>query len=132
MNNAVACAPLHTGYTVYAKLVAVSCLWGGTFVAGRYLSADVAPLLSASVRFVLASLTLLLVLSLKGQLVRQVTASQALQLVLLGFFGVFAYNLFFFYGLHYISSSRASLIVALNPALIVLGSGGLAQHSALG
>lgn len=120
MNNAVACAPLHTGYTVYAKLVAVSCLWGGTFVAGRYLSADVAPLLSASVRFVLASLTLLLVLSLKGQLVRQVTASQALQLVLLGFFGVFAYNLFFFYGLHYISSSRASLIVALNPALIAL------------
>ena len=52
MNNAVACAPLHTGYTVYAKLVAVSCLWGGTFVAGRYLSTDVAPLLSASVRFV--------------------------------------------------------------------------------
>lgn len=98
MNNAVACAPLHTGYTVYAKLVAVSCLWGGTFVAGRYLSADVAPLLSASVRFVLASLTLLLVLSLKGQLVRQVTASQALQLVLLGFFGVFAYNVFSFMG----------------------------------
>ena len=47
-------------------------------------------------------------------------ASQALQLVLLGFFGVFAYNVFFFYGLHYISSSRASLIVALNPALIAL------------
>ncbi|MNX94835.1 putative amino-acid metabolite efflux pump [compost metagenome] len=47
---------------------------------------------------------------------------QWLQLLLLGFFGIFFYNLCFFYGLHYINASRASLIVALNPAVIGLAS----------
>ena len=105
---------------VYAKLVMVSCLWGGTFVAGRYLAADMAPLLSACLRFLLASLTLVLILGLKRNLKVSLRPGQWLQLAALGFFGVFAYNLFFFYGLHFISSSRASLIVALNPALIAL------------
>ncbi|MFJ4118577.1 DMT family transporter [Pseudomonas psychrophila] len=105
---------------VYAKLVMVSCLWGGTFVAGRYLAVDMAPLLSACLRFLLASLTLVLMLGLKRNLKISLSAGQCLHLAALGFFGVFAYNLFFFYGLHFISSSRASLIVALNPALIAL------------
>lgn len=107
-------------YTVYAKLVAVSCLWGGTFVAGRYLAADTAPLLLACLRFLMASLTLVLILSLQRKLKISLSLRQLLQLAVLGFFGVFAYNLFFFYGLHFINSSRASLIVALNPALIAL------------
>lgn len=107
---------------VYAKLIAVSCLWGGTFVAGRYLSAEVAPLLSACLRFLLASLALLLALGLKRELAISLTTRQVLQLIVLGFFGVFAYNLFFFYGLHFISSARASLIVALNPALIAFAA----------
>ena len=107
-------------YSVYAKLVVVSCLWGGTFVAGRYLAADIAPLLSACLRFLLASLTLVLILALQRNLKIALSLRQWLQLAVLGFFGVFAYNLFFFYGLHLINSSRASLIVALNPALIAL------------
>lgn len=45
-----------------------------------------------------------------------------MQLALLGLFGIFFYNLCFFYGLHYINASRASLIVALNPAVIGLAS----------
>jgi len=44
------------------------------------------------------------------------------RLVLLGLCGIFFYNLCFFYGLHYINASRASLIVALNPAVIGLAS----------
>lgn len=113
---------LTTKYRVYAKLVVVSCLWGGTFVAGRFLAADVAPLLSAFLRFLLASVTLVLILGLKRNLKISLSVGQLLQLAVLGFFGVFAYNLFFFYGLHFISSSRASLIVALNPALIALAA----------
>ena len=97
-------------YTVHAKLVVVSCLWGGTFVAGRYLAADVAPLLSACLRFLMASLTLVLFLGLQRKLKISLSLRQLLQLAVLGFFWVFAYNLFFFYGLHFINSSRASLI----------------------
>jgi drug/metabolite transporter (DMT)-like permease len=105
---------------VYIKLAMVSFIWGGSFVAGRYLSGEIAPLLAAFLRFLLASVTLVLVISLKKELIIKLSKAQLLRLIVLGFFGVFSYNICFFYGLHYISASRASLIVALNPALIAL------------
>ena len=40
---------------VYLKLAAVTMVWGGTFVAGRYLADSLSPLLAASLRFLLAS-----------------------------------------------------------------------------
>ena len=49
-------------------------------------------------------------------------ARQFVRLAVLGCFGIFFYNLCFFYGLHYINASRASLIVALNPAVIGVAS----------
>lgn len=106
----------------YLKLAGVTMIWGTTFVAGRYLASDVNPLLAATLRFVLASVALLMFMALaRVRLVRPSTR-QFLQLAMLGFFGIFFYNLCFFYGLHYINASRASLIVALNPAVIGLAS----------
>ena len=52
-------------YATYTKLALVSFIWGGTFVAGRYISADLAPLLSAFLRFFLASMTLILIITVK-------------------------------------------------------------------
>ncbi|WP_411565130.1 DMT family transporter [Pseudomonas orientalis] len=106
------------GFT-YLKLGAVSMIWGATFVAGRYL-AEVDPLLAASLRFVLASMALALYMLLARIRLRCPSPRQLAQLTALGFFGIFFYNLCFFYGLHYINASRASLIVALNPAVIGL------------
>ncbi len=104
------------------KLAGVSMIWGGTFVAGRLLSSDIAPLLLASLRFLLASVILLVfILVTRIPLVRP-DKKQLVQLALLGFFGIFLYNLCFFYGLHYINASRASLIVVLNPAVFGLAS----------
>lgn len=105
---------------VYIKLAMVSFIWGGTFVAGRYLSGEIPPLLAAFLRFLLASITLILIIFVKKELIIKLSGAQLLRLVVLGFFGIFSYNICFFYGLHYISASRASLIVALNPALIAL------------
>ncbi|VVP83473.1 hypothetical protein PS918_02542 [Pseudomonas fluorescens] len=107
---------------VYLKLAAVTVIWGGTFVAGRYLADSLSPLLAASLRFLLASAALLLFLLLARVPLVRPGRRQWLQLALLGFFGIFFYNLCFFYGLHYINASRASLIVALNPAVIGLAS----------
>lgn len=107
---------------VYLKLAAVTMVWGGTFVAGRYLAGDLSPLLAASLRFLLASVALLLFIRMARTPMVRPSNRQWLQLLLLGFFGIFFYNLCFFYGLHYISASRASLIVALNPAVIGLAS----------
>lgn len=107
---------------VYLKLAAVTMVWGGTFVAGRYLADSLNPLLAASLRFLLASVALLLFVRMARIPMVRPSARQWLQLLLLGFFGIFFYNLCFFYGLHYINASRASLIVALNPAVIGLAS----------
>jgi drug/metabolite transporter (DMT)-like permease len=106
----------------YCKLAAVTMIWGGTFVAGRYLADQVNPLLAASLRFILASLALLLFMALARVRLARPSPRQLAQLAVLGFFGIFFYNLCFFYGLQYINASRASLIVALNPAVIGLAS----------
>ncbi|AKS09998.1 DMT family transporter [Pseudomonas trivialis] len=106
----------------YLKLAAVSMIWGGTFVAARYLAGHIDPLLAASLRFILASLALLLFMAVARIRLARPTPRQLMQLALLGFFGIFFYNLCFFYGLEYINASRASLIVALNPAVIGLAS----------
>ena len=107
---------------VYVKLATVTMLWGGTFVAGRFLAEGLTPLFAASLRFLLASGGLLLFMVGARVPLRWPTWRQWVQLGLLGFFGIFFYNLCFFYGLHYINASRASLIVALNPAVIALAS----------
>lgn len=107
---------------VYLKLATVTMIWGGTFVAGRLLAGSLSPLFAASLRFLLASVALLLFLLLTRVPLTRPSPRQWLQLTLLGFFGIFFYNLCFFYGLHYINASRASLIVALNPAFIALAS----------
>ena len=104
---------------VYARLALVAVAWGGTFIAGRSL-AGVAPMFSASLRFLLASAALSLFLVISGKGFRRVTARQALVVTLLGFCGIFSYSFFFFSGLQHISASRAALIVALNPAVMTL------------
>ena len=104
---------------VYARLALVAVAWGGTFIAGRSL-AGVAPMFSASLRFLLASAALSLFLVISGKGFRRVTARQVLVVTLLGFCGIFSYSFFFFSGLQHISASRAALIVALNPAVMAL------------
>ncbi|NWE71231.1 EamA family transporter [Pseudomonas gingeri] len=119
--QAPAFSPSHDLW-VYFKLAGVSMIWGGTFVAGRFLSADIAPLLLASLRFLLASLILLVFIAVARIPLALPDRKQFAQLAVLGLFGIFLYNLCFFYGLHYINASRASLIVVLNPAVFGLAS----------
>lgn len=106
----------------YLKLAAVSMIWGGTFVAGRHLAGQVDPLLAASLRFSLASLALLLFMLCARIPLARPRLRQFAQLGVLGFCGIYCYNLCFFYGLQFITASSASLIVALNPAVIGLAS----------
>ncbi|MCC8457884.1 EamA family transporter [Photorhabdus luminescens] len=109
-------------YSTYIKLSLVAIIWGGTFVAGRYISVETPPLLSASLRFILAGITLIIFLVLSGKMFVKINLSQLLKIIGLGLCGIYAYNLFFFYGLHHTTASRASLIVALNPAVMAIFS----------
>lgn len=94
--------------------------WGGTFIAGRLLAGAVQPASAAFLRFTIASFALLMATRLtEGRLPRP-SGKQWLLLVLLGATGVFSYNIFFFTGLHHISASRASLIIAGTPVVITV------------
>lgn len=104
------------------QLALVAMVWGGTLVAGRILNPEITPLMSSSIRFALASLTLCLFLIISGKGFVKVTLKQVAMLILLGTCGVFAYNLFFFSGLQTVSASRASLIMTLSPAIIAMAS----------
>ncbi|UQS16197.1 DMT family transporter [Pseudomonas sp. HS6] len=122
MNSHESIRPVASDMSVYLNLAMVSMIWGGTWVAGRFLAGSLSPIFAASLRFLLASVALLGFLWLARIPFVRPTVRQWLQLALLGFFGIFFYNLCFFYGLQYINASRASLIVALNPAVIGLAS----------
>jgi drug/metabolite transporter (DMT)-like permease len=105
------------------SLVSVALIWGGTFIAGKSLSTTTPPLLSAFLRFLIASITLFVYMKFQGKVqITSLSGSQKIRIIILGFFGIFSYNICFFHGLHYISASRASLIVAINPAVIALSA----------
>ena len=99
----------------YVKLFLTATFWGGTFIAGRMLAADVEPFSAAFFRFAIAAVFLAaFVWKAEGGLPR-LRRHQILPVILLGLTGVFAYNAFFFKGLQFIPAGRASLIIALNP-----------------
>lgn len=104
----------------YFSLVLTMLLWGGTFIAGRLLAGVVEPASSAFLRFFIASVAMLVITrSIEGKF-SAVPVRLWLHLILLGLTGVFAYNVFFFYGLQHISAGRASLIVAGTPLVITI------------
>lgn len=103
---------------IYGKLFLTACMWGGTFVAARVAARNVPPFTASFLRFVVASIFLmLLILKLEGRL-PALKKNQWIPAVLLGMTGIFAYNVFFFLGLQTVTASRASLIVACNPVFI--------------
>lgn len=102
-------------------MVLVALFWGGTFIAGRVISASLNPLDGAGLRFLIGGFGLALALSKSGGWCR-VERRELLLLVGMGLTGIVAYNLFFFAGMRLTSASRASLIIANNPVGIMLGA----------
>lgn len=111
-----------TSFGTYFFLVMAALFWGGTFVAGRQLSPVLDPYAAAFLRFLLASVLLLVWLYAQQRRLPAITGRQLFALALLGLSGVVAYNLFFFAGLRTVEAGRASLIIAANPVLIALAS----------
>ncbi len=109
-----------TRMIIMLKLFLTAIFWGGTFVAARVVAQHVGPYSASFLRFLTASLFLLaIIIRLEGRIPR-LQRHQIVHAILLGMTGVFAYNVCFFLGLRTITASRASLIVAMNPAFIAL------------
>jgi drug/metabolite transporter (DMT)-like permease len=104
---------------LYAKLIAVPAIWGGTFIAGRVIALALPAAVGSALRYIVAAVALLVTArALEGGLPR-LTRHQFLGTFLLGATGIFAYNLFFLGALARLPASRTSLIVALNPVTTI-------------
>jgi len=106
----------------YIKLILTAVFWGGTFIAGKLISCNVDPYSAAFLRFLIASFFLIfLTIKIEGNLPK-LALDKILIVSVLGFTGIFSYNLFFFSGLKFIQANQASLIIASNPIFISLCS----------
>ena len=109
-------------WSLYLRLTCVPILWGGTFIAGRVISAHLPPATAGFIRFVFATLALLATLYFTEGLraLTRITRRQLLGTMALGATGIFAYNLLFFTALSVLPAGRTSLIIALNPVVTLL------------
>ena len=105
---------------IYLKLFLTAIFWGGTFVAARIVAQHVGPYSASFLRFLTASIFLIVMITLKEGRIPRLERHPVLPFILLGMTGVFAYNIFFFLGMKTISAGRASLIAATNPVFISL------------
>lgn len=104
----------------YIKLFLVALFFGGTFIAGRIMAANLPPFTSSFLRFLLASFFLVLFVFKKYGKFPQLDFPQLLLIISLGLTGVVGNNFFFFSGLKFITASRASMIISLNPSVITI------------
>ncbi len=104
----------------YIKLFLVALFSGGTFVAGRIMAANLPPFTSAFLRFLLACFFLILFVFKKYGKFPRLNFPQFLLIIALGLTGVAGYNFLFFSGLKFITASRASMIISLNPSVITI------------
>jgi drug/metabolite transporter (DMT)-like permease len=107
---------------IYLRLTCVPLLWGGTFIAGRVISAHLPPATAGFIRFVFATLALLAALHFTEGLraLTTLTRRQLLGTMALGATGILMYNLLFFTALSVLPAGRTSLIIALNPVVTLL------------
>jgi drug/metabolite transporter (DMT)-like permease len=106
---------------VYAALVATTMGWGGSFVAIKQALHYLTPLQLVWMRFVPASLVFLLLLGLRErQAVWALGRAEWRSLTVMGLLGVVVYHMALNTGEQLIPAGTASLVIALNPAFVVL------------
>ncbi len=95
-------------------------MWGGTFIATKMASQFFQPFTGAALRYFSALIFMLPMMYWQDRTSFRVSKKQVYQLLLLGSTGIFIYSFFFFNGMRLVPASHGSLIVALNPVLVML------------
>jgi drug/metabolite transporter (DMT)-like permease len=109
-----------SAWLLYAKLVLVAAIWGGTFVAGRLVSQSIPHFSAGAARFLVAALALLCVTWRQYGGLPSLSREQLWLTLGLGLSGIFFYNACFFAALALLPASRTALLVALNPVATAL------------
>lgn len=106
----------------YLKLVATVFFWGTNFAAGKFAVQSLGPYATAFLRFTVGALLLMVVLYRTNGYLPKLSKPQWVLVVVSAITGVFLYNAFFFTGIQYLPTVRASLVIAFAPISITLGN----------
>lgn len=106
-------------YTTHLRLVGMAALWGASWPWGRVVAQTMPPITAACLRFLLASVVLLVWLHQSGRMaaLRTITTQQWIALAFASALGITAYSICFMLALGNVPAGRASQAVALNPVL---------------
>ncbi len=100
--------------------ILTSLLFAGSFIAGKYTTDEMGPLLITLLRYVIASAFLQLLVWQRGdigQRIDKASLADKICLFLLGTFGVVGYHFFFFSSLRYTAVANSAIINAFNPVV---------------
>ena len=106
-------------------LLATMAVWGGNVSVVKQLLTQLDPLLLSALRMVVATVTLVLVLRLRGLRWPRLSQRQALGLLVCALIMVTVNQLFFTLGVQRTAAANAVLIIALNPLVSSLVAAGL-------
>lgn len=103
-------------------LIGMAALWGASWSWGRIVAQAMAPLAAASLRFLLASIVLVIWLHYSGRMatLRALKSRQWAGLACASAVGVLGFSVFFMFALKTVPAGKATMVVALYPALTML------------
>lgn len=104
---------------IHIKLVIMSFLYAGGFVAGKVAMAEAGPFTIAFIRFFIASIILTVVVNRQEE-TTQLNPRDYVIGAIGAFFGVFCYNYLFLSGIQYVDTSRAAIIVSMIPIVVAV------------
>lgn len=106
----------------HLRLVGMAALWGASWSWGKVVAQSMAPLAAASLRFLFASVVLVLWMhrasALRG--LKSLSRNQWLGLAAAALAGVFGYSSFFMLSLQLVPAGKAAIVVTLNPGATLL------------
>ena len=112
----------NTLMATHLRLVGMAALWGASWSWGKVVAQSMAPLAAASLRFLLASVALVLWMhrasALRG--LKSLSRNQWLGLAAAALTGVFGYSSFFMLSLQLVPAGKAAIVVTLNPGATLL------------
>lgn len=107
---------------IHLQLIGMVILWGASWPWGRVIAQAMPTFVASSMRFFFAIIPLIIWLYVANRFkyAKQLKANQWMGLFVTAFFGVFAYSIFFIWGLKYLPAGQAAVIVATNPVFTTL------------
>ncbi|KEK26353.1 DMT family transporter [Bacillus gaemokensis] len=107
---------------MYVLMLLVPLFWGGSFATAEHVITEIPPLVAATIRFALAGVILMIIVSARSQWNMGLLRRNWKGLLFVSLTGIFGYNAFFFVGLHYTSTMNGSLIIATMPVFVTIGA----------